>query len=254
MHARILVIPVLLAAAVPAHAWAQPARGNISGQIVDSARRPLADVDVFVRTMGRRTRTDSTGRYRLGDVKAGSYSLIARKVGYRHGEADVTLREGGSVQQDFVLTRRVVLERVEVSARGECQLRSIDGFFCRQQRWPGTFLDYPDIDYYGYTYTGELFRHLRGWRVTMRRAADGGTLPVPVRSGYCTMYLVDGRVVPWEEVPRYARDLTTMEVYVRPDSVPPEIRREMTFSAAPDRGVNARGCDAVVFWTRRAGY
>ncbi len=255
MMSRMLALAVL-AAALPALAGAQPRRGEIAGTVSDSARgpgSPLADVDVFLRGAARRTRTDSAGRYRFADLESGSYSLIARKVGYKFEEADVVVHAGASVRQDFTMTRRVLLPGVEVTARAECPLgNTITGFFCRQQRGSGTFLDYPEIDYFGYTYTGELFRHLRGFRVATRRTADGWMEPVPVRR-YCTMYLVDGLVVNgWGAVPVATKDVTAMEVYVRPDTIPPEIRREMSFHSPAGLGANARDCDAVVIWTRRA--
>lgn len=245
---------IALSLANPAPLRAQADRGEIAGRVVDTARGPLADVDVFLRGAGRRARTDSAGMFRFTDVKRGSYALIARKIGYQYGEAEVKVRAGATARQDFELTRRVMLATVEVTAKGECPLGPIQGFFCRESRASGSFLDYPDIDYYGHTYTSELFRHLEGWRIAMRRYPDQGLMPVPVRSaGFCTMYLVDGRVVErWEDVPLYTKDLTAMEVYIRPDTVPPEIRREMAFHSAPGMGNNSRTCDAVVFWTRRA--
>lgn len=243
---------LLLAILASTPAPAQTRHGGISGLVTDTARRPLADADVFILGGGRRARTDSAGRFRFADLKPGAYALIARKVGYRHAEAEVSVHDD-VVRQDFALARRVILGTVEVRERAECPLRTIDGFFCRQQRRSGTFLDYPDIDFYAHTYTGDLFRHLPGWRVRMRRAPDGGLVPVPARSGPCALFLVDGRVVPWERVPLYTADLTGMEVYVRPDTVPPEVQREMNFHSSPARGINSRSCDAVVFWTRRAG-
>lgn len=249
MPIRALLLLAILAA-TPAPA--QTRHGGIAGQVTDTAGRSLVDADVFILGGGRRARTDSAGQFRFADLKRGEYSLIARKVGYRHAEAEVSVQDD-VVRQDFALVRRVILETVDVRERAECPLRTIDGFFCRQQRGSGTFLDYPDIDFYAHTYTGDLFRHLPGWSVRMRRSADGGLLPVPRKFARCVLYLVDGRVVPWERVPLYTADLTGMEVYVRPDTVPPEVQREMNFHSDPERGVNARGCDAVVFWTRRAG-
>jgi len=247
-----LVIPLSFLSVPSAVAPAQ-ARAEIAGQVTDSAKVPLADVDVFILGAGRRTRTDSAGRYHFGELKAGSYSLVARKLGYRHGEADVALRAGATLRQDFALDRRVQLATVQVTARGECSMQTIGGFFCRQERFSGTFLDYPDIDFYGYTYTGDLFRHLKGWRVALHRAPDGGLVARPERLGRCVMWVVDGRVMPWERVPTYTADITGMEVYVRPDTIPPEIQREMNFGSAPSKGIHARSCDAVVFWTRRTG-
>jgi hypothetical protein len=207
---------------------------------------------VFLQGRARRTRTDSVGRYRFPDLERGDYSLIARKVGYKYEEADVVVRDGATVRQDFTMTRRVQLAAVEVSAKFECPLDDrIEGFFCRQEHAIGTFLDYPEIDHYDHAYTADLFRHVRGFRVVTRRSPRGWMEPVPVRS-QCTMYLVDGLVVPWDRVPVSTKDVTAMEFYIRPDSVPPEVRREMSFHSPAGVGASARNCDAVVIWTRRS--
>lgn len=255
-----LALALLTVAALPvvsARAQAQTGTGEIAGTITDSARVPLADADVFLRGATRRVRTDSAGAYHVTGVRPGSYTLIARKVGYRFEEAEVAVRAGATVRQDFSLGRRVVLPTVQVTARAECPLgTTIEGFFCRQERGGGAFLDYPEIDYYAQTYTADIFRHIRGFRVATRRTASGWTEPVPVHlAGNCVLYVVDGQVTGWDAVPVNTKDVTAIEVYVRPDTVPPEIRRELLFSRAPSRlpGGSPRSCDAVVIWTRRAG-
>ena len=60
--------------------------GSLDGYIFDAAGAPLAGVEVLLgRTSGRvlATRTDAWGEYRFEDLVAGSYLLLATKVGYR---------------------------------------------------------------------------------------------------------------------------------------------------------------------------
>ena len=111
----------------------------------------------------------------------------------------------------------------------------------------GVFLDYPDIDEHGFPNTGDLFRGMRGFYTTLEPTPSGARVPMPrLISRRCIRYLVDGYVVPWGRVPRYTHQLSAMEIYLHPDSVPPEVMRSMVrFS----RGVDVRHCDAIVFWT-----
>lgn len=243
----VVVIAVAFVCARPGAAFGQ---GRITGTVSDSAKRPIVDAEVFLRPIGRRARTDSLGRFSFSDLKNGTYVLVARRLGYAQDLVDLTLSKGGALTQNFVLARRVILDTVRVTDRITCPQFTFDGFFCRQQRRPGLFLDYPDIDEHGEVRTGDVFRHINGFRVSLRPTRQG-VIPVPQRYPYrCTMLLVDGHLVQgWELVPRLTSQLSASELYLRPDSVPPEIQQEMRFTqnAMPFRVV--KDCDAIVFWT-----
>jgi len=242
---------VLIALAMNATVLAaQDGRGRITGSVADTLRADLPNVEIVLRPTGRRTRTDSAGRFVFADVRNGAYSVAARKVSYAPEFYDVKLSEGGMVSLAFTLKRRVVLDTVRVAARSECPLRTLDGFFCRRRFGGGVFLDYPDIDDYGAQFTGDLFRSIKGFRVSMQ-STERGVMPYPVRApSRCVMYLVNGNVVEWPSVPLYTRELSSMELYLRPDSVPAGIQDLMRLDAAI--GTDVRRCDAVVFWTTGA--
>jgi iron complex outermembrane receptor protein len=73
---------VLLAAALAASPMAARAQEAVSGQVSDSAGRPLAGATVIVAELDRTTRTDSTGAFRLTELPRGRYTIVARQIGY----------------------------------------------------------------------------------------------------------------------------------------------------------------------------
>jgi hypothetical protein len=57
------------------------AQGEISGRVVaaDSGRQPLAGVEANMPRLKLSVLTDSSGRFRLKDIPAGTYLLIMRR-------------------------------------------------------------------------------------------------------------------------------------------------------------------------------
>ncbi|MBC7672634.1 MAG: SusC/RagA family TonB-linked outer membrane protein, partial [Polaromonas sp.] len=119
---RILVaflIAAFCAASPPA--YAQGAPGRITGVVLDSASgRPLGSVQVLIVGTRLGASTGDNGRFTIGNVPAGTYSVEARRVGYRvrrspavvlgaGGSADVELRIGTvALTLEAVVTTGVV--------------------------------------------------------------------------------------------------------------------------------------------------
>lgn len=244
-------LAVLVIAIGPHQVGAQAHAGAIVGTVSDSSRRPLAEADVVLYPVGRRARTDSLGRFAFEQLKNGGYVIRTRKLGYEADSHDVALSDNGRMSVKFVLRRRVELDTVRVTARADCPLFTMDGFFCRQRHGGGVFLDYPDIDQHARTFTGDLFTSVRGFGMTLRPTLGGTLMPVPRRLGnHCLMYLVNGHIVEdWSFVPRYTKAIMAIEAYIRPDSVPANIQHEMRFHSSMPSSRQVKRCDAVVFWT-----
>jgi TonB-linked SusC/RagA family outer membrane protein len=97
---------LLLAAATPllCSAFAQQGTGRVTGIVLDSATgRPLSAVQVAVIGTRLGSATNDAGRFIIGGVPRGSYSVEARRVGYRarrvpnvnvtdNGTADIEIR------------------------------------------------------------------------------------------------------------------------------------------------------------------
>jgi hypothetical protein len=123
------VVPALLVLALPVAASAQqeiaPARGNsvLTGQVVDSAGKPIVGATVRVPRLERSAITDSTGKYRIEGLPTGRVTLVGEAPGFAGKRADVVVPANGTVEQAFALAPNAhVLALVEVRARSRQQL------------------------------------------------------------------------------------------------------------------------------------
>jgi hypothetical protein len=222
--------------------------GTILGTVRDSLAQPVPAADVVAHPGSYRTRSDSAGNFLLTGLDGGTYTVAARKVGYAPDRWDVTLKKSGRLELKFVLARRVELDTVTVKARRDCPAYSLDGFTCRRRSGGGVFLDYPEIDERRPTYTADLFRDMPGFRVDFRRTRYGLVrVPVAVNGFGCIASLVDGRPASAaNEIPLNPSDLSAMEVYLHPDSVP-ETYQRYTWPAS---NLHRSGrCSVIVYWT-----
>lgn len=69
--------------------------GTLVGMVTDTLGQPLADVSVELASVKRRTRTNADGGFRFDSLKAATYEVAARKLGYVAEIYGVTVRPGG---------------------------------------------------------------------------------------------------------------------------------------------------------------
>src|SRR5581483_2379759 len=87
-----LLAPCLVAGASTQTA---PPTGVIEGTIRSAGEhRPLADVLILIDGTVRGTLSDADGRFRLADVPAGEWTLLARRIGLESLRRSVTVRTG----------------------------------------------------------------------------------------------------------------------------------------------------------------
>jgi iron complex outermembrane receptor protein len=130
-HSRLLTIlfgaGVLAAATTPAYAATVPSRRAdgapapvVRGIVVDSAGRPIGDVQVIVNALNRIAVTNDSGRFVIAALPPGTYHLTAVQLGYRPGHADVVVPTAGAdVSLRIVLSRATAittLSAVQVTA------------------------------------------------------------------------------------------------------------------------------------------
>ena len=99
-------------------ATAQPA-GYVAGTAADAATgEPLAGVNVSVQDTRRGAAAGPDGRFFIGPLGAGDYTLQARFVGYQQETLQVQVAAGDTVRVQLALAPRTVgLETVVVTAR-----------------------------------------------------------------------------------------------------------------------------------------
>jgi hypothetical protein len=86
------------------------AQSAISGMVLGTDNRPVEAVTVIAsradRTVTREAITDAQGRFRLGPLTAGSYTVTARKLGYQSAElVAVRVPENQTVSVNVTLTQ-----------------------------------------------------------------------------------------------------------------------------------------------------
>lgn len=134
---------------------------TLSGVVHGPQGKPLSDAQLRVIDAAGVARTDSTGRFTLTGLPAGSQLLETRRVGYLLSQVPVELRSGKTVETTVTLTRIVSLDSVLVTAR-----RSRYPEFERQRKSAfGRFLDESDIEKQHPMETSDLFRMMPGFRV-----------------------------------------------------------------------------------------
>ena len=247
---RSFIAFLLLAAPI----GAQQTGATITGIVRDADARPIAGALVTLKPSDRSVDTDSAGRFQFTGLGADSYTVRARKIGYRPESWDVKLSKSGSADVKLELSAMPqFLDTVRVRADGTCPAtRSIESFLCRRQRPGGVYLDYTDIDDLEKSFVGELFYNMRDFRVDFRIDRSGPVYTVHTfRMSGCINSLVDGRELTGvNTIPILASDLIALEVYARPDSVPRELQRYTWPDRAGDITRSGR-CALIVYWTNR---
>lgn len=77
--------------------------GVINGAVTDSEARPLADVQVGIRSTQEATRTDASGRFSFGNLDPGKYTVDAAKIGFDPIAREVEVKAGETTLLDLQL-------------------------------------------------------------------------------------------------------------------------------------------------------
>src|SRR6185312_8299591 len=128
-RARVASAARPLAAAAPPTLAGQGGTASVTGRVVDSATaQPVSGARVSIVGTVTGTLTDRDGRYLLSGLPAGQHTLRVQRIGLALAEATVTLADGGTVTQDFVLsTAATLLSEVVVTGYGTTTRAEISG-------------------------------------------------------------------------------------------------------------------------------
>lgn len=77
--------------------------GILTGQVRDSAGRPLESVEILVQGLARTVLTNAAGNFRLDSVPAGPQPVTARRLGYQAVQRIVTVTAGAVTRLELVL-------------------------------------------------------------------------------------------------------------------------------------------------------
>lgn len=120
------------------------AQGAIVGRVTDATQRPVPGAEVEATPRGIRSRTDSTGHFRLPGLSPGDYRISLRRLGFKPASVDVRL-----VSIDSLVVH-VVLEEIaqplpEMPVEASAVPARLRGFELRRTSGVGHFLTAKDL-------------------------------------------------------------------------------------------------------------
>jgi TonB-linked SusC/RagA family outer membrane protein len=126
MGRRILqAILTLFAVAATAHAQAN---GRIVGRVSADDGRPIPGIQITVNGTSRGAASDTAGRFNIGGVPAGSYTVLARGIGFASSTKPVTVTANQAATVDFRLaTAPAQLNPIVVVGYGTEDRRAVTG-------------------------------------------------------------------------------------------------------------------------------
>jgi len=208
---------------------------TLTGVVYGPQGLPLSEAQLRVHDAAGVARTDSTGRFTLTGLPAGSQLLETRRVGYLLSEVPVELRSGRTVETTVTLTRIVSLDSIRVIARRN---RYPEFERARKRSGFGHFIDEAEIEKQHPIETSDLFRMMPGFRVQgygldARLISTRGMISL---SRGCTPNVVIGGIQHQEINLLNPADIGAIEAYPGPAGAP------MQYDSA---------CGVVLIWMKR---
>jgi hypothetical protein len=237
---------------------AAPRDARLAGTIRSTDGRAVARALVGVLGLPDATRSDSSGRFQLTGLPAGSFTLDVRAIGFGPGRSDVELRGGRTTTADVVLPV-VAVALPEVSVAADAAGADPTGFAERMAKGAGRYISREDIVRRGTIKTEDLFKALPGIRVEPIGSSGyrilstrGGTGISPTCEP--TFYIDRIRLPPSApsdlsangiDLPVDPTEIHGIEIYLNVAEAPLEFRTSSGFGTPT--------CAVVLVWTRRGG-
>ena len=208
-------LAILGASATPGDAWGQRT-ATLSGRVTaDSGGAPVSRATIRIPELERAALTDAAGVFRVDELPAGSYSVIAEAPGFRARLARVALTSAEVTTQDFVLPRGAhLLAGIDVRAKAPPRVTpKMADFERRRQRGLGWFVTRVELERSPGRRLEEVLRIAvpaarfikspsgQTWLISSRQALSSNDLLVDsdgggVRSNVCHVQVIlDGVVI-----------------------------------------------------------
>ena len=113
MHIK-LIISVFLLLVGSAFGQAVPTpQGAIQGTVTDQSGEPLPGANVVLKgsnlSAPNGMTTDLEGRYRLGNLRDGTYQIAGSYIGYKTSiDKEVSVTDGGTIEMDVTLRSEAI--------------------------------------------------------------------------------------------------------------------------------------------------
>lgn len=220
--------------------------------------RPLSGAQVMLSPLGRLSRTDSAGRAALREVPIGTYTVVAKRMGYAPESTTVLTAGEDTVELQLILTSRA-RRLATVTVHAEAPATPTGEFEARRaSATGGRFVTRAELDAAPDASLGGIFlRLIPGLRTevvagglirvyTMRGAAS----LKPSQQGRCEpVVYFDGVLLGDGDVGRLRMDdLGGIEFYP-PDAIPPRYRQPGALRD-PTEPVASPECGVLLLWSR----
>ena len=257
-RARMLAVPLALVLAAPVVG----AQAVLVGRVVsEPGDRPVADAEIAVPAVNRRTRSDSAGDFELRDIPAGRYEVVVRAPGFRPLRVPGQFAPGQRIEADLVLERapQALPEVTVTRPAAAAVMPRLAGFERRRADGEGVFITRAQLERREHSKLSDVLRSASGVRFIYRDRGGialannryAGTLPGQKAPPQCYLQIfLDGvRVFEPSQLGSPGMDppdvnqytiagIEGIEVYRGPAETPPEFG-----------GTNAM-CGTLVIWTR----
>jgi hypothetical protein len=240
--AALLVLPALLPADLRAQA------GSVRGVVRDTGGTPIPETDVAIVAQRLLVKTNERGEFVFGRVQPGSIRVSARRIGFEPKAVVVEL--GASLAENVivVLTEQPhLLEAMKVSEREMRRRVSIEAFYRRRAKGPGTFITREEIEARkGASHLSDVLRDYPGIRFD--RARGGATIRFvnsqSQRRDCVPQIWIDGQRVRGMELDDFpVNDIEGIELYDGPSTTPLQYSSSGSITT----------CGTIVLWSRVPG-
>jgi TonB-linked SusC/RagA family outer membrane protein len=247
-------------AVVRAPAPARAVVAVVAGTVADSATgQPLPGVQITLESAAapgagprRGAVTGPGGRFRIAGVPAGSYTLVARRIGYAPGRRAVTLADGQTLTADLALAAQATaLAEVVQIGYGTQRRRDVTGAVAS--------VSARDFDREPVPSVGQALQgRVAGVQVTQSTGQPGGALSVRIRGGTSIsagnepLYVIDG-------IPVYNNDQATSTRSTNPVNAlaalnPEDVESVEVLKDASSTAIyGSRGANGVVIISTKRG-
>jgi hypothetical protein len=239
---RLLPAAAALLLALPAAAQKQ-ARPTLDLMVVEEeSGRPVSDARVQVSGGGPAVYTNAEGRALVRNIPAGRRMVAIHRMGYAPEHAVVEFGREDVAADVELRTQATEIEGVRVTSWGRKTALLNNGFYDRQRRGLGAFMDRRQIEARAAIKTIDIFREVRGFNVMMN--AKGEHMLVTTR-GYCSPVIYLDGIKMFTEA-----DRVDPSDFVNPSEVE-AIEAYSGLGTIPAQ-YNGTGsvCGAVLIWTR----
>jgi hypothetical protein len=217
---------------------------RLTGHVLDRATHTgIAGATISVPALGRKTVSDSSGRYVIGGFAPGTIRLVVRVLPFRAAETTLRFNPGEQRWFDFALdsapdAAAAQLPVVPVTAAAPADYRLVD-FERRRKTGRGQYLTDDEIKRMNAANLQDAMRGMRGVEFHCGGGPGGCQIQMSRAPLHCAPeYIVDGHLDNSFGPSTPIRDVVGLEVYTGPADLPAD------FSGA------TAGCGVIAVWTR----